>query len=183
MTPAAIITPILTLRMSLAAVFAMSAAGKGVNLPRAAGQMEAYGLLPNSLVRLVAIALTCAEMITATLLLAGPAQVGALLGAVLMAIFSFAIAINLYRGRRIACGCDAGGAATPISGALLARSLVLAAFLVLLMLVGQAGAPTNMAWTIATGQGCVTLVLYAGSNQLLANRSAFLSLHLQRGNV
>ncbi len=183
MTPAALMTPALTLRMALAAVFAASAAGKAGNLARAAEHIAAYGLLPGALVRPSAIALTCAEMLAATLLLAGPARAGALLGAVLMAVFSFAIAINLLRGRRIACGCGGRGGATPISGATLARSVLLAGFLLLLVPVGQTGAATPTAWSVAAGQACVLLVLYAGGNQLLANHAALSRHHMQRGHA
>lgn len=142
--------------------------------------VEAYRLLPATLVAPAALAIALAEALAGALLLAGPLRAaGALLALALLAVVSGAVALNLARGHTaIDCGC--GGIATgrhqPLSAGLLARNAVLA----LLALV--AAAPGNgraLLWLDAAAVGCFTLFgfgLYHLANLLLSQHATLAAL-------
>jgi uncharacterized membrane protein YphA (DoxX/SURF4 family) len=93
-----------------------------------------YDILPLALVNLTAIVLPWLELAAGGLLLLGwRVRAGALLVAVMMALFLAALAIALVRGLDMSCGCFAsqGAAEDPISLFTVARDLAwlaLAAF-------------------------------------------------------
>ena len=119
---------VLALRLGLALLFA-SAAGHKLGAPRVfLGVLHAYRLLPPALVPAGAIVVTVAEIVVAiALLLPATRALGAAGAIALLAVYSGAIAINLWRGRReIDCGCGAAGGRQPINEGLLARNAVLA---------------------------------------------------------
>lgn len=105
--------------------------------------VDRYGILPHPLVRPVAASLPIVEVVLAIALLAGifPVLTGAVVALVLCA-FSWAIALNLRRGRRFDCGCGLDTDA-PISWTMIARNalLVLLAFTVVVAPVALAVLP------------------------------------------
>ena len=115
-----------SLRCLLAVLFATAAWHKASDSRRFTATLDAYRLLPSWLGEAVARALPVAEVaVTVSLLL--PLYRWAALGAVaLLVLYSVAIAINLARGRReIDCGCFGPAAGVPLSGALVARNVLL----------------------------------------------------------
>jgi uncharacterized membrane protein YphA (DoxX/SURF4 family) len=100
----------LALRVMVAAVLIYASYDKLLH-PRAfADAVDNYRLLPQSLVNLVAIVLPWVELLTGVCLLTGLAPAGGgLLGAVLFAVFLFALVAALARGLNIGCGCFGAG--------------------------------------------------------------------------
>ncbi len=95
------------LRLVLALLF-VSAAFHKLRAPREfAATLDAYALLPQSVVRPVAAGLGWVEVgVAAALLVPGFGTVPIAAGAALLLVYSGAIAINLARGRTdIDCGC------------------------------------------------------------------------------
>ena len=65
-----------------------------------------YDLVPNAIARVLARGLPWLEIITGSLLIIGFwSRVAAILGILLLAIFSSAVAISLLRGKEQSCGC------------------------------------------------------------------------------
>lgn len=96
--------------------------------------VQSYGLLPAHIASVVAVALPPSELIAGVLLVVGlaTAVVAAFLGA-LLGVFAFAVAFNLFRGRRIDCGCFGHGIPQRITWRHVLRNLALgtmAAFVV-----------------------------------------------------
>jgi uncharacterized membrane protein YphA (DoxX/SURF4 family) len=113
-------------RLALAAVFAAAAHHKWREPDAFAAALADHELVPEPWVRVLAHGLALAETAVA-LGLVWPASAGAAaIGAGgLLALYSGAIAVNLWRGRReIDCGCSARP--QPLSGALLVRNAALA---------------------------------------------------------
>jgi hypothetical protein len=133
--------------------------------------VEAYELLPERLVPAFVLAYPLAE-VAAGLLLLPPATrpAGALLGALVVAAATAAVAVNLLRGRLVLdCGCGGLSGRQPISWWLVARNAVLvAAFLVLAAPAAGRFAAIDPVGAIA-GTLAASL-LYAAADQLLANR-------------
>ena len=136
------------------------------------GILSHYRLLPDALVPVSAPAIITTE-VAAALALLKPADLmpglsGALTGALLLSVYTGAIAINLIRGRTaIDCGC--GGEPTPLSGWLLVRNGLL------LGLVWMAGSAAAAQWTpgpvlLAAALTIFLWCAYAIGDQLLANR-------------
>ena len=116
-----------TLRLSLALLFADAAWRKLADPAAFARSVDAYELAPAGAARPLAALLLLAEVAAAALLLApGGYGRGAALAAALLALYAAAIAVNLVRGRRdLDCGCGGPGMHRPVSGALVARNLLL----------------------------------------------------------
>jgi hypothetical protein len=131
-----------------------------------------YRILPRPLGIAAAWVLPPLELLAAALLLIA-APIGALLGLALMAAFTGAVAINVWRGRtHIDCGC--GGA----EGQRLSWALVLRNALLMLLLAGAFAAPDggglNAATIIGIGGSTFFLVgTYFAANQLLTNQQKF----------
>ena len=157
---------------TLAGIFLFAAAHKARNYLAFRGILSQYKLLPEALVGIVAAAIVVAEIAAALLLLAPtdllPGVPAAALAALLLCVYTGAIAVNLVRGRTaIDCGC--GGEPTPLSGWLLARNGLL------LGLAFTAGTGATPEWApslllLAAAPTAFLWSAYAIGNQLLANR-------------
>lgn len=132
-----------------------------------------YRILPPSWSPGLARVLPVVE-IGAGLALLIPALQLAALGAVavLLAGYTFAMALNITRGRRdLDCGCAGPGQEQTISGWLLGRNLVLIA---LALLAGSALQQHSLGWqgwSLALLGTTVLALLYHVFNQLIANNN------------
>jgi hypothetical protein len=116
-----------------------------------AGALAAYRLVPQPAVPVVALALPAVEVLIGAGVLIPATRTWALIAlASLVALYAFAIGINLWRGRQdIDCGC--GGESHPLSWGLVLRNLILAAAA---LVASQPTMERSMDWIDA-----VTLVL------------------------
>lgn len=115
----------LTIALSLFLLFVSAAQHKRAEIRRFAAQLEAYDLLPTRLTGSFAVSLPWVELAVGVLLLV-PASRGAagFSAALLLAMYAFAVLVNLLRGRHnIDCGC--GGTPQPLSYWLVLRNSVL----------------------------------------------------------
>jgi peroxiredoxin len=113
----------LVIRCLLAAVFAAAAVAKTVSPAGAA--LSAFGV-PRGLRRPLAVALPAVELaVAAALLPAGTARYGALAAAVLLGVFTGAVAYQIARGRRPSCNCFGRLHAKPIGPWTLVRNVAL----------------------------------------------------------
>jgi hypothetical protein len=137
LVPTALLTTALAARGALAALFLSSLFRKLLDITRFIHTVQQYRLVPSSLVPTAAYGIIFLEL---TLSLTLPFALGTILpllatGALLLA-FSFAIGINLRRGRRFDCGCGTSKSYSPITwrhvciNALFAGSAIVLAFLV-----------------------------------------------------
>jgi hypothetical protein len=156
-------------RLTLSAIFLLAALHAVRNWPATRETLSNYNLLPRQAAIVFAWLLPPLQLAAAMALLIRP-HAGAALGLVLMAVFTFAIATNLARGRAdIDCGCG-GAEGQTLSPGLIARNLIL-----MLLLGGAALAPTvgplDAASSIGIGgSASFALIVYFAANQLLANR-------------
>lgn len=140
-----------------------------------------YGLLPERLVPSAAIVITIAEAaIVAGLVVPATRAAAALGAAVLLALYAWAIAVNLRRGHvTLDCGC--GGPGHGLSWLLVARNAALIAAAVL------AAMPASGRGLAAADAGVLALaavtiwLLIAGLEQAASN-SAYVWLHRHRRN-
>ena len=114
--------------VALAALFASTAVHKLKDVRSFSETMRQYRLLPEPFVVLFAVVLIKCEMILAIgLCLPDWRPLAGFGAAVLLMLYSMAIAINLVRGRRnIDCGCLGPGQRQPISEWLLLRNATVA---------------------------------------------------------
>lgn len=128
------ITLTIIVRVLLAFVFARAAWHKARNLAHFQAQLESYQLLPNSLVPAVSRLVLVVEGLVALALPVWTLPQPPVVAAMLLAIYTGALAINLLRGREdLDCGCG-GESAQAISWALVVRNsflIVLAAIAML----------------------------------------------------
>jgi uncharacterized membrane protein YphA (DoxX/SURF4 family) len=118
---------VLLVRIALAAVFALAAAGKLADPARTRLTLAEFGV-PGRLTPAGAIALPATELAAAALLVpAVTARWGALLALVLLLLFACAVAHSLRQGRRPACNCFGALHSAPVGPATLVRNLGLAA--------------------------------------------------------
>lgn len=158
-------------QVSLAIIFALSAAGKLRAPDEFLGVVENYRLLPEAAVRPVACALPLVEAAVALGLLAGPTRPHAAAGALgLLALFSAAIAVNLARGRReIDCGCFGPLLRQRLSWWLVGRNGLLA--LMAAACLPGAAAPRPLAWldlVTAIAAAIALTALYLSASYLLS---------------
>lgn len=153
----------------LAVIFAVSGAAKVRALDAFVGVVANYRLLPDFLLRPVALLLPPLELVIAFALLVPASQAWAAgLAALLLVTFAVAMAINLGRGRAaIDCGCAIGLMKERISWPLVGRNLLLVAVAAALVSSSSSGRPfTWLDWfTIAAATGCA-LLLYAAVGRL-----------------
>lgn len=159
-------------------VFAAAAAGKIKHRHELAGVMANYRLLPERLAAPAAWTIVGLECLTALSLVSGlRLAAGAALAIVLLVGFALAMAINLARGRReIDCGCFQSGLRQKLSGALVARNLLLAIFLTPL-LAGAPASATVLQWIDGLGAGLAAYALYRLLGELLSLRRLSAELH------
>jgi len=153
---------------TLALIFLSSAVEKAKDLSWFADVLREYRLVPESAVWPVAFAIPATEL----------AAVAAVVLIGLLLAFSFAVGINLARGRHhIDCGCWGPGAQrSELSGWLVVRNLALAAVasLLLVPLVAR-----EILWVdfLTVGLATVTLLfLFGSTNRLIANASKLANL-------
>jgi hypothetical protein len=159
----------LTAALLLASIFAAAAAAKLRALDRFEGVVRNYQLVPEALVRPVALGLPVVKLAAALgLIVPVTRPLAAALSVLLLLVFAAAMAVNLRRGRDdIDCGCHLGLLKQRISWALVARNLLLAAFALPLVLgdgtarpLGGLDGVTVLAATLSL------LILYAAVGRL-----------------
>lgn len=148
------------------------------------GRFEAilrdYRLLPDFLVRPIALLMPAIELTLGLGWISGlSARATALASAVLLTTYALAMTINLVRGRiYIECGCGFGtstGEEQALSSSLVARNILLIG-LALLPLAPTTG--RNLGTTdflVVVGSVLTAILLYAGSGQLIRNRAAIIT--------
>ena len=156
----------------LVCVFAHGVWHKCVARSDFARAVVAYQLLPVSVAVRSPLPFAGVELVAIAeiVLSRGHSRYGALL---LLVLYTLAMVINLARGRTdLDCGC--GGAATPLSGWLVARNgvLILCALPQILPGVLLVGSGMLFAIALVAFAAGAFIVLYAAMNQLLANRAA-----------
>lgn len=114
-------------RLLLASMFAIAAFAKVRALDEFTGVLQNYHILPQKLVRPVAVATPPLELLVALgLLFELTRRIAAAAAASLLLGFSLAMAINLVRGRtQIDCGCFVGVLRQHISWGLVTRNAAL----------------------------------------------------------
>jgi hypothetical protein len=161
----------LALRGAAALLFGSAAAHKLRDPAGFRDVLGAYGLLPESTLRPSVAALIAAEgAIAIGCVLPATASAACLAGALLLALYSIAIGVNLVRGRRaIDCGCGGPGGARPLHTDLVARNAGIA---VLLGVAALAPSPRALVWLDAATIGfaiAVLALLYAAVDVATAN--------------
>ena len=161
----------LVLALPLALLFALAAHHKLAEGAHFDAQLDAYRVMPEALLPLVARLLPILELAIAVLLLLPDTRTAAALGAAsLVAVYALGMLLNLLRGRTdIDCGC--GAEPQEISYWLVVRNAILAGAA---LLVAMPAAPRPLG---ALDIGVVVLFApllaasYAMAGQLIANHS------------
>lgn len=151
-------------------VFAQAAIGKLRNRDILPGVIANYRVLPAALVRPVTVLLAPVELVTAAALWLG-SPVGVAVAIVLLLAFAGAMDVNIRRGRRhIDCGCGLSRLRQPLSRALVARNLVLAALLLPALAGGRPAATVADGLAVAlAGVALYVLVLLGNALASLAS--------------
>lgn len=142
-----------------------------------ASAVENYRLLPAPLIPVVARLLPLVELACGVLLLfPETATLGGTLAVLLLLTVTFAVAINLLRGRdSIDCGCG-GLSSQPLSWVLVGRNVILMAMVGLAV---QHGGDRPLIWAdyfTAGGAVLALLGLYVAANQLMSNAPLALAM-------
>ena len=116
-------------RLSIALVLGVAAAHKLRDLAGFRRALDGYRLLPGWSVPAAALLLVSLEVAVAVALaVPGSGPTPALLAALLLLVYTAAIAVNLARGRRdIDCGCSGPARRRPLGAGLVLRNAVLGA--------------------------------------------------------
>lgn len=127
-------------RLGLALLFAIAAFHKLRDAAAFRTTLGEYRIAPASLTPALALGVVGAELATTGLLLLPGASSGGAAGALaLLAAYSAAIGINLWRGRRhLDCGCLGPASRQPIAPWLLARNAAVALAALVLLAPGAA---------------------------------------------
>lgn len=171
---------LLIVRLGLSAVFAVAAAGKLLDRRGTVGSLTSFGV-PSSMLAFVSVALPVVELaIAAALIPTASAPWAALAAALLLAVFSVAVARVLARGDQVDCNCFGSLSAQPVGRLTLVRNLVLIAAALFVAVAGWDDAGTSaIGWlgdldgtetalvAVAAALGVATLVNFAFSWQLL----------------
>ncbi|MEZ5920027.1 MAG: MauE/DoxX family redox-associated membrane protein [Parvularculaceae bacterium] len=165
----------LVIAISLAALFAASAAHKALGFPAFIGVVRNYRIAPAAVAPALALAAFAAESAIAFGLLLPFTRSGAAAGAAIILLgYGAAIAFNIARGRaEIDCGCSFGPSADRLTPMLVVRNgiLALAALLVSLPAASRVLGAVDfvfVAVAIATFS-----VLYLAAERLRANAVKF----------
>lgn len=160
----------LVLRALLAFILGRAALHKLRAPAQFIAELRAYQLLSQTLASPIAVAFMLAESIAAICLLNPAWHLPALIAASLFVIYGGAMAINLFRGRtELDCGCGGPlGTRTTIDWLLVVRNGTLAA---IALLISSIDAPPIGAalWLVVLPASAAALLLYASSEQALAN--------------
>ena len=175
MTPIVASDPglLLAARWILAAVFAVGVAHK-LTAPRAfAITLAGYRLLPARLARPAALIVIAAEAMT-TLFLVANRPGGGTAAALLLAVYTIALTLNLVRGRRdIDCGCSGPQLRQTLSWRLPVRNVLL---LTLAVVAARTAAERQLAaldWLTAGVAALAFASLYFAIERLAAIRARY----------
>ena len=168
----------LTLCGALALLFLVAAIHKLRDLRGFRRAVREYALLPPSWLTWTPVAVAAVELTLAMgLVLPWAGPVPGLAGAAVLALYTSAIAINLYRGRRhIDCGCAGPAGSVPIGRGLVVRNAVLIAAA---LACTVPAAPRSLVWldAVTVCGGIVALaLLYAAADVGLANAARLQTL-------
>ncbi|MDX1405217.1 MAG: MauE/DoxX family redox-associated membrane protein [Woeseiaceae bacterium] len=165
------------LSISFALLFLLAAVHKLTSLATFRATLAAYQLVPDVLVAPLSICVAVFEgLLGVAWLAAWQMSAIAVASAVLLAVYTAAIAVNLLRGRiHIDCGCgmanSAGGDAMLSWGLVARNAIMIAAALAATLPV--AGRSMGALDYVTLAAGLLTIVLlYAAANQLLNNGAA-----------
>ncbi len=158
-------------------LFLLAAVHKMTALQHFRATLSAYEILPGALLAPLSIMVPILEALlgAAWLLAIQPVWV-ALTSAMLLAGYTTAIAVNLFRGRiHIDCGCSMGGSAgrdQQLSWSLVVRNaMLIVAALTAILPAGERTVGMVDYLTLVAGLLAIVL-LYAAANQLLSNGAA-----------
>jgi len=173
-------------QMVLAGLFLSTAVAKWQDMTLHIAIVQDYRIVPKSWSRFFGRAETVVELALAVLLLLGLFRSVALLGAVLLlALYTVAITVNLFRGRtEVSCGCGGAAGTHRLSWWLVLRNAVLMAMAAwasghvgvlgdLQALFGQAswGEVYGFGFWVIAAMGWLAVLLLALGNELQAIRS------------
>lgn len=176
-----LINPVLglTCRLLVVLVFGSTAVSKVRDVSGFSDVLENYRIFPLWSVPFVGLLAIASESFIA-LAIWWPSlrpMVG-LFGVALLAAYTFAIALNLWRGRRdIDCGCSFGRTGEPLSWALPVRNALLAVTCTMAALP-QSGEISGLGWAVALLAATAFGVGYLVWGTLLANRPQLLRLKI-----
>lgn len=159
----------------LAAIFAVAVRHKIFAWARFCASLQAYELVPSSLVKAAAGLLVVTELV-AIVGLVPVYAFGFALASILLVIYLLAILINMLRGRSfIDCGC--GDEPTGLSSWLVARNVVLVGISV----TGFFTVANISLGLVLVGIACavVAYLLYAALDQMITNHSLHRRLWLE----
>jgi hypothetical protein len=162
-----------TFRLSIACIFEQAAAHALRHRDHYAAIVEDYRIATPAWSRLAAGVLPWAQFATGALLIMPVHRSpGPMLGLLLMALFTAAIAINVKRGRlHIDCGCG-GADGQRLSPGLIVRNLILCGMLGF-ALVAPPPHGIDAAFVVGVAGASVFLIaLYFAASQMLANSQA-----------
>ncbi|HEX4305718.1 MAG TPA: MauE/DoxX family redox-associated membrane protein [Solirubrobacterales bacterium] len=147
---------VLVLRLGLAVVFAVAAAGKLARPAATAESLADFGA-PRRLRRPGAFALPAAELAVAVLLVPGPtARWGAVAALALLLGFSVAVGRSLRRGERPDCNCFGAVGSAPVGPRTLLRNAGLGAVAAIVLVAGPGAA-------LASIDGATALAFLGGA--------------------
>lgn len=163
--------------VSLAALFAASAAHKARGFSEFAGVVRNYQIAPERIATALSAVVICAESyVAAGLVFPSTRTMAGIFAAALLLAYGGAIAFNLARGRRdIDCGCNFGGSTERLTPVLAIRNAVLA------LLALAAAAPVGSRGLGPFDYASVALfalaaaALYVAFEGLRANHARFLA--------
>ncbi len=162
-----------TVNALMALVFATAAVGKLRDATTFEGVVANFQLLPEALVRPFARALPWLELLVAVLVWA-PGALGVIAqsgGAALLAMFAFAMAVNIRRGRReIDCGCFQTAGRQALAWPLVVRNLGLAGALLAAAAWGAPGGD-GMVWANGLAGGLALFLIHLAAGELTALRT------------
>lgn len=172
-------TVVLGVRVGLAAIFAVAAVGKLLDLPGSRRALEGFHV-PPALVRPFSVMLPLAEASTAVALLVQPAaRWGAVAALWLLAAFVLGIATAMARGEAPDCHCFGQISSSPAGWKTLARNALLA---VPAALVVAHGPGTGIGRWIDTHSAAELVAVLTGAATLLLS-AAVLRLWLQNRDL
>lgn len=153
---------VIAARVFGALLFATAAWGKIRHFDEFGGIVAQYRLLPVSLAIPAAFLVVAAEIVAAAGLVIAPfAPMAAILGIVLLFLFTGAIGINLARGETaIECGCFRAALRQPLSVWLLARNALCALLLAFALFPpNDIMSPMALFAGLAAGLCCLALIM------------------------
>lgn len=151
-------------------LFAFSVSHKIRSPQHFAAVLADYQIMPDGLVPAASWVVISAELAVVGLVLLGQAAAALMLAGLLMAGYTFGIALNLLRGRRdIDCGCAGPAASQTLSGWLLLRNVLLLTVIAVALVPGQGRTLGWFDWLTVTLGLAAAAALYSAANTLIAS--------------